>query len=84
MDQRAQWEQRAQQIIHEELLMDVTSYAEVRRAGFTGYVDLYLTESTNHEKMSNSAEYNVMLELASIDQYRDRNTTSIVFSKFEL
>ena len=63
-------EQRAQDIIKQHLSMDTPSYEEVKSDGFTGYMEVYLQYSRNIESMSSTADYNVMLELASIDQFR--------------
>ena len=68
-------EQRAQQIIKQELSMVAPSYEQVKnKHGFTGYMDCYLRYSKNTQKMSTHADFNVMLELASIDQFRYQNT----------
>ena len=66
-------EQRAQQLIKQHLGMDILSYEKTKSAGLTGYMDIYLKYSKNNHKMSTSADHNVMLELASIDQFRNRN-----------
>ena len=66
-------EQRAQQIIKQHLSMDTPCYEEVKSGGFTGYMNVYLQYSTNYQTMSSAADYNVMLKLASIDQFRDHN-----------
>ena len=69
-------EQRAQQIIEQHFSFDVPSYKEVKNEhGYTGFMDIYLRYSKNDQSMSTSADYNVMLELASIDQFRNQNTT---------
>ena len=61
-------EQRAQEIIYQELSMKAPCYEEVKnKLGYTGYMGLYLKETRNDQKMSTSADFNVMLELASID-----------------
>ena len=70
-------EQRAQEIIKQHLSKNAPSYEEVKSVGFTGYMDVYLRYSGNDQTMSSAAEYNVMLELASIDQFRDQNTTQL-------
>ena len=68
-------EQRAQQIIKQELSMDAPSYEQVKnKIGFTGFMHIYLQYSKNSKKMSTSADFNIMLELASIDQFRNQNT----------
>ena len=70
----ATMEQRAKKIIKQHFLMDVPSYEEVKNDGYTGFMHIYLRYSTNDQTMSTSANYNVMLELASIDQLRNQNT----------
>ena len=68
-------EQRAQEIIKQHLSKNAPSYEDVKnKHGFTGYMDVYLQHSKNDQTMSSAADYNVMLELASIDQFRDHNT----------
>ena len=69
-------EQRAQEIIKQELSVNALSYEEEKnKHGYTGFMDVYLKHSINYKKMSTSADFNVMLELASIDKFRDQNTT---------
>ena len=78
-------EKRAQKIIKQywsEELGDAPSYKEVKKElGATGFMEVYLVLSKNYQTMSNTADYNVMLELASIDQFRDHNTIFINFLK---
>ena len=72
----ATMEQRAQQVIKHELSIDSPSYEEVtNKFGCTGFMDCYLRLSKNNQTMSTSADFHVMLELASIDQFRNQNTT---------
>ena len=67
-------EQRAQEIIKQHLSVNTPSYADVKSDGFTGYMEVYLQHSRNVQTMSSAADYNVMLELASVDQFRNQNT----------
>ena len=61
-------EQRAQEIIYQELSMKAPCYEEVKnKQGHTGFMECYLQHSKNNQRMSTSADFNVMLELASID-----------------
>ena len=67
-------EQRAQQIIKQHLSLDAPSYEEVKnKIGYTGFMHCYLQFTKNNQTMSSTADYNVMLELASIDKFRDQN-----------
>ena len=67
-------EQRAQEIIKQELSINALSYEEEKnKHGYTGFMDVYLKHSINYKKMSTSADFNVMSELASIDQFRNQN-----------
>ena len=69
-------EQRAQQIIKQHLSLNAPSYEEVKNElGWTGFMQVYLQHSINYQTMSSTADYNVMLELASIDKFRDHKTT---------
>ena len=69
---------RAAEIIDEHLEMDAPSYEDARKElGYTGYMEIYLQYSKITETMSTFADYNVMLELASIDQLWDKNITMI-------
>ena len=75
-------ERRAQEIIKQYLSIDAPSYEDVKnKHGYTGYMEVYLRNSRNDQTMSSTADYNVMLELASIDQFRDHNTILINFLK---
>ena len=68
-------EQRAQEIIKQELSKNAPSYEEVKnKHGFTGFMQCYLRHSKNNQKMSTRVDFNVMLELASIDQFGNQNT----------
>ena len=68
-------EQRAQEIIKQELSKNAPSYEEVKnKYDYTGFMEYYLRHSTNYQKMSTSADFNVMLDLACIDQFRNQNT----------
>ena len=67
-------EKRAQEIIKQHLSIDVRSYEELKSFRATGYMEHYLGLSKNDQTMLSTADYNVMLELASIDQFRDSNT----------
>ena len=71
-------EQRAQQIIkqHFASFPDVPSYEEVKNElGYTGFMHIYLRHSVNFQTTSTTADYTVTVELASIDKFRDHNTT---------
>ena len=64
-------EQRAQEIIEQHLSKNAPSYEDVKnKHGYTGYMNVYLSFSKNNQTMSSAAEYNIMLELASIDKSR--------------
>ena len=67
-------EKRAQEIIKQHLSIDVPSYEYLKSVGSTGFMDVYLLHSKNDHTMSTSADYNIMLELASLDQFRDHST----------
>ena len=70
-------EQRAKQIIKQDLSTssDSPPYEEVKNLhGFTGFMEFYLQQTKNNQTMSNTANYDTMFELASIDKFRDRNT----------
>ena len=74
-------EQRAQQIIKRHLSLNAPSYEEVKNEfGYSGFMNSYLQLSKNKQTMSSTADYNVMLELASIDKFRD-HTTFLIVSK---
>ena len=67
-------ERQAQKIIKQHLSMDdcdiLPSYEDVRnKYGYTGYMNVYLRNSKNDQSMSSSADLNVVLELAQIDQF---------------
>ena len=47
------------------------SYQELIEGGFYGFMDFYLSSSKNDEKMSTTADYDVTMKLAQIDQQRD-------------
>ena len=67
-------EQWAQEIIDQELSTNASSYEEVKnKLGYTGFMEVYLQYSKNNQTMSSTADYNVMLELASIDKFRDHS-----------
>ena len=66
--------QQARQIIKQRMSIDAPSYQELIQRGFYGYTSFYLFYSRNDQTMSTNADYNVMLELASIDQFRDYKT----------
>ena len=66
-------EQNAQQLIKKVLSLDAPSYEELIRKRFTGFMDFYLQLSRNDQIMSTTADMNVTIELASIDQLRDHN-----------
>ena len=68
-------EQRAQEIIKQHLSKNAPSYIDVKnKLEYTGYMEVYLRYSKNNKTMSSAADYNVMLELASIDKFRDLYT----------
>ena len=68
-------EQRAQEVIKQHLSIYAPSYEDVKnKHGYTGYMEVYLRCSVNFQTMSSTADYKVMLELASIDQFGDHNT----------
>ena len=66
-------EQRAQQIIKQHLAIDAPSYEDVKKYKYTGYMEAYLGHSQNNQTMSTTADYIAMLELASIDKFRNHN-----------
>ena len=69
-------EQRAQEIIKQHLSINTLSYEEEKnKHGYTGYMDVYLHCSKNDQTISSAAEFNIMLELASIDKLWDPNYT---------
>ena len=73
------FEQRAQQIIKQHLSIIASPYEKVKNElGYTGFMHYYLQHSQNDQTMSTTADYNVMLELASIDKFRDHKTFLIV------
>ena len=78
-NEMATLEQRAQQIIKQHLALNAPSYEELKnKLGWTGFMHYYLQHSINYQTMSSTADYNVMLELASIDKFRDHTTFLIV------
>ena len=72
-------EQRAQEIIKQHLSKNAPSYEEIKSLGATGFMNVYLGFSRDNRTMSSVADYNIMLELASIDQFRDHKN---VFNNF--
>ena len=67
-------EQRAQKIIKQNFSLNIPSYEEAKnKYGYNGFMEIYLRYSRNDQTMSTSADYNVMLELASIDKFRNQN-----------
>ena len=73
-------EQRAQQIIKQHLSISTPSYGEVKSRGFTGFMEGYLQFTKNNQIMSTSANFTVMLELASIDKFRDHKLYYTIFN----
>ena len=75
-NEMATLERRAQQIIKQHLSRNAPSYEEVKnKHDYTGFTEAYLRHSKNNQTMSTTADYNVMLKLASVDKLRDNNTT---------
>ena len=75
-------EQLAQDTIMQHLSIDAPSYEDVKnKCGFTGYMDVYLQYSRNVQTMSSTADYDVMLLLAFIDELRDYKTIFTSFLK---
>ena len=61
-------EQEAQQLIKQHLSRDAPSYQELVQRRFTGFMNYYLAYSTNDQTMSTTADYDVTMQLATIDQ----------------
>ena len=61
-------EQEAQQLIKQHLSIDAPSYHELIQCHFTGFMHYYLQQSTNFQTMSTTADFDVTMKLATIDQ----------------
>ena len=63
-------EQEAQQLIKQHLSKDAPSYQKLRsyKNPYYGFVEYYLQFSRNFQTMSTTADYDVTMKLASIDQ----------------
>ena len=66
-------DQRAKEIIKQHNSLNVPSYEGVKTGEYTGFMHVYLSYSKNNHTMSSSADNNIVLELASIDQFRDQS-----------
>ena len=66
-------EKQAKALIKKHLGRDAPSYQELTsyENPYTGFMDFYLEHSRNDEKMTTSADYDVTMTLAEIDQSRD-------------
>ena len=62
-------EQRAQQIIKQHISIEAPSYQQLLQRGYYGYMDFYLSRLRNDETMSTTADFNVTMLLAQIDQF---------------
>ena len=63
-------EQEAQQLIKQHLSIDAPSYKELTsyERPFYGFMHYYLEHSINDQTMSTTADFDVTMKLATIDQ----------------
>ena len=64
-------EQKAQQLIRQQLSLDVPSHQELIQLEYTGFMHYYLHCSKNDQTMSTTANNFIAMKLARIDQPRD-------------
>ena len=67
-------EEEAKELIEQHLPNDTPtapSYQELIQLGYNGFVGYYLKHSKTYETMSTTADYDVTMKLAHIDQPRD-------------
>ena len=79
MDEMSAIEQQAQQIIRRSTSLDAPSYQQLIQEGlFYGYMGFYLFKSRNDETMSTTADFDVTMQLAQIDQFRESRIILVV------
>ena len=78
MDEMSAIEQQAQQIIRQSTSLDAPSYQQLIQEGFYGYMHFYLIKSRNDETMSTTADFDVTMQLAQIDQFRESRIILVV------
>ena len=64
-------EQQAQELIKQQLSRKAPSYTELLQLDHTGFMDCYLEYSRNDRTMSTTADCDVTIKLARIDQLRE-------------
>ena len=65
------FEKQAQKLIKQHLSKDAPSYQESIQLGYYGFLHYFLQFSINEETMTTSADFDVVMKLAHIDQQRD-------------
>ena len=66
-------EQKAQQLIRQQLSLDVPSHQELIQLEYTGFMHYYLHFSKKDLTMSTTADHDTTMKLAHIDQPGDKN-----------
>ena len=65
------FEKEAQKLINQNLSKEAPSYQESIELGYYGFLHYFLRWSINEETMTTSADFDVVMKLAHIDQPRD-------------